>query len=217
MTTDRLSLYNYAMVAIGERPIDSLDEDSESRRLCDEIYTRGKGLQNACLEQGLWNFAMRAVKIDKSDSVTPEFGWQNAFDIPSDFVRLNQISSDPSFVVPLNTYEFEGDYIYTNIDPLYLRFVSDDSDWGGDFSKWPETFTLWVGHWMGLQLAPRLLNARSLEGMINHNRKLLRDAQSKDAQMEPTRFPPMSSWNRARFGGRRGQGRDRGSRSALIG
>lgn len=215
MATDRLALYNIALFAVGERALASLTETREPRRLLDEVYTRGAGAVEFFLEQGLWNHAIRAVQIDKSTSVTPSFGLANAFDLPTDFIRLVQISSGEYFSSPLMQYEIEAAFIYADIDPIYLRYVSDSNDFGNDLSLWPETFTLWGGTWLGLQIAPVLLNDKDLEALEKRTRRLLNDARSKDAMQEPPRFPPLGSWSRARFGHRRR--RDRGSRSQLIG
>ena len=215
MATSRLELYNIGCLAVNERQLDSLDEDRKPRRLMDHVWTRGEGAIKYWLEQGYWNFAMRALKIDSSTSVEPEFGYSFAFQIPDDFVRLNMISGDDRFNWPLTDYEVEGEFIYADVDPLYIRIVSDADDWGKDFSKWPETFTLWAGTWMGLQIAPNLKNDLDLEALEVRTRRLLVDARSKDASMEPTRFPPLSSWAQARFG--RHYRRDRGLRNKLIG
>lgn len=215
MATSRLAIYNIALLAIGERKLDSLDEDRQPRRDCDEVWTRGTGAIKYWLEQGHWNFAMRAVKLDKSTSVVPEFGYSFAFQIPDDFVRLNMVSADERFNWPLMNYEIEGGYFYCDVDPLYLRFVSDDEDWGADLSKWPETFTLWAGTWMGKEIAPRSKNEIDEEKLDRKVNRLLVDARSKDCSMEPPRFSPLSSWAQARFG--RHYRRDRGLRNKLIG
>lgn len=215
MATDRLALYNTAMFAVGERKLDSLTEDREPRHLLDEVWNRGAGAIKYFLEEGLWNHAIRTVMIDSSSSVSTSFGFQHAFDKPEDFVRLVQFSSGEHFGDPLLQYEFEAAYIYADVDPIYMRYVSDHADFGNDLSLWPMTFTIWAGHWLATQIAPALKNDLDMEKLELRTKKLLVDARSKDAQQEPTRFPPLSSWNRARFGG--GSRRDRGSRSQLIG
>lgn len=216
MATDQLALYNIALRAVGERAISLLTEDREPRRLLDGIWTSGGGAIKAWLEQGLWNFAIRAVQIDATSSVDPAFGYSNAFDVPSDFVRLVSISAGEFFNDPLTRYELEGVYIYADVDPIYLRFVSDGADWGNDLSRWPETFTRWAGHWLAVQLAPTFTNDINMQRLEKRTNRLLIDARSKDASQEPPRWPPLSSWARAR-GGRTGGRRDGGSRSRLIG
>ena len=99
---------------------------------------------------------------------------------------------------------------------FYAVTLHQAHDWGGDFSQWPETFTMYVGHYMGLRIAARLKNDINKDALEKRTRKLLVDARSKDAMQEPTRFPPIGSWVRARLGGATSRG-DRGSRTTLIG
>lgn len=227
MATNQLALYNIALRACGTRTLDSLAEARMERRDLDKVWDEGTGAINRCLEQGLWNFAMRAVQVDKSSSVTPSFGFNNAFDKPTDYIRLASISGDEYFNEPLTNYEFEGDYFYADIDPIYLRYVSNDSDWGNNLSRWPDSFVQYVGHWLGLQIynavwtnhptaaaaRAHLMKEQELE---KKTERLLHDARSKDAQAEPPRFTPMTSWQRARHGWSTGT-RERGKRGQLIG
>ena len=216
MATNKLAIYNVACLALGERPLDSLTDDVEIRHLLDHVYDRGDGVIRATLEQGHWNFGMRAVKIDKDSSVTPEFGFSNAFSIPLDFVRLNMISAGETFGRVLTRYEIEGAYIFADIDPIYLRYVSDDIEWGADLSLWPETFFKFVGYHLAGEVAPSLTNDIDMEALTRRITRVRRDARSKDASQEPVRFPPLSSWSTARFGRYSGR-RDRGSRNSLTG
>lgn len=215
MTTDQLALYNIATAAVGEREIGSLTEDREPRGMLDRIWVRGNGARWYGLEQGYWNWAMRAVRIDAEASIDPEFGFTKAFALPEDFIRLNMISSDEHFSYPLTDYEIEAGFIWCEVDPLYVRYVSYDTTYGRDFGKWPDTFTLWLGSWMGLQIAPRLMKEIDMDKLEKRVRKLLVDSRSKDAQMEPPRWPPLSSWAQARLG--RFYRHDRGLRNKLTG
>lgn len=222
MALTRLALYNLALVQVlGERPLDSLSEDSHPKRVFDAIWTAGNGdnpYVRSCLEQGYWNFAVRTVKIDADDSVDTQFGYQYAFAKPSDFVKLVSIASDEYFRTVLNDFENETDRFYADIDPIYLRFISDDDDYGGNLSLWPQSFMTWVAHDLAFRGAPMIKGSLDLERLEKRARATLKIAKSNDAQQEPTRFQPEGSWSMARHG-RRGAGtrRDGGSRSTLIG
>lgn len=216
MAANQLAVYNLALVeALGEEPLVS-GEDSTTKRTLDAVWTAGNGFVRACLEQGYWAFAMRAISLDSSASVDPAFGLSFAFAEPTDMVRLNQISADEFFTTPLNRYERERGYIYADVDPLYLRYVSDDGSFGGDMSLWPESFLRWVAHDLALRVAPKVKSATNIAELRKDANKFLVDARSKDAQQQPTRFPPQGSWVRARLGSNR-RNRDGGSRSTLIG
>jgi len=215
MATDRLGLYNVALAALGERSLDSLTEDGEPRRELDSVWSRGNGALRYLLEQGRWKFAMRSQQLDASATVEPEFGFSEAFELPTDFVHLDMISADERFSEPLAAWEMEVGYIWCDVDPIYVRFISDDVDYGADYAQWPETFTIWAGHWIATQIAPRLTSSINIERLEDKARKLLLDARGKNAVQSPTRYPPMGTWASARLNGR--TMRDRGKRNTLIG
>lgn len=215
MATDQLALYNIAQLALGERLLTSLSDDVESRYLLDAVWSRGAGAIEYILEQGYWHVAIRSLQLDKSSSITPPFGFSNAFDVPTDFIRLVQISSGEFFIDPLMRYDREAEYWYANVDPIFIRYVSDSADFGNNLSLWPETLTLYAGNYLATQIGKTLLNDKDYKELMKETRRVLVDARSKDAQQEPTRFPPYSSWVRARAG--RWRSGDRGNRNVLIG
>lgn len=215
----RLSIYNGALLICEERPLTSVSESVEARRLLDAVWDGG-GV-NYCLEQGLWNFATRAAQLDYEPSVEPAFGMNRAFEKPSDWIRPVGVCSDEFYHEPLLHYVEEGAYLYAELDTVYVRYVSNDSSYGADLSLWPQTFTLYVEHYFASRIVGKLsANARLKESLTSPNRmvnvtyKALIDARSKDAMADPTSFPPQGSWVRARQRGIRGE---RGSRSNLIG
>lgn len=215
MSTSKLDIYNVALRFLGERSLDSLTEDGEPRRELDAVWSSANGIR-FFLQQGRWKFAMRTQQIDADASVDTQFGYQNAFQLPDDFVHLDMLSADEYFSEPLFRYEIEAGYIFADEDPLYIRFISDDDDYGGNYANWPETMALWAGCWIATQIAPRLTSGAKLEDLMRMERKLLVDARSKEAVQSPTRFPPAGSWVNARHSYRYGR-RDRGRRNTLIG
>lgn len=214
MATNQLALYNQAARALGERPLATGEENPLSRVL-DSIWNQGNGTIRYCLEQGLWNFALRDLQLDSDAAVDPAFGFLHAFTLPSDFIRINAIADNEQFDPPLNRYEHRGDIIYADIDPLFLSFVSDDAAYGADLSRWPETFTRWVGLYLAVEAAPTIKSDLDMERLEKRKHKALVDARSKDAMNEPARFAPHGSWVNARMRG--SSRRDGGSRSNLTG
>jgi len=212
--TTQLSIYNSALRQCGERKIASLSENREPRRVLDSAWD--DGLISYCLEQGLWNFAMRTVKLEYSPSVEPSFGYSRAFDKPTDHVRTAGLCSDEFFTCSLLQYTDEAGYWFAELDTIYVRYVSDDNAYGNDMSLWPQTFTKFVSAYLAGEVAERITGNRSKADEIKKEaRKLLIDARSKDAMAEPTTTMPQGSWVSARQG--RGGRRDRGNRGGLIG
>lgn len=210
--TTQLSIYNAALRHIGERELASLTENREPRRVLDAVWD--DDFVDTCLEEGFWNFATRAIKITYSPSVEPPFGYRYAFDIPNDHVRTVAVCSDEYFNSPLTAYAVEGEYWFSDLQELYIKYVSNDNAFGMDFSLWPKTFTRWVELHMASLICERLTqNATKQEQLLKRAKRMLIDAKSKDAMAEATQFMPPGSWSRSRSSR---IGRDRGARTSLY-
>jgi hypothetical protein len=203
MAATKLSLYNGALQILGERKLASLSESREPRRLLDDAY--GDGSTNKavrrCLEMAQWSFATRTVQLDYSPSVTPSFGYQYAFDHPTDFVRVCGIWSDENLTSPLNTYKDERHYWYAPIETIYVSYVSNHASYGADLSLWPESFVEVVEAYLAQKIAKGLTAGVEAVKLANALwEKAKKDARSIDAMNKPTAFAPSGSWVRARGG-----------------
>jgi hypothetical protein len=218
MTTyTKLVAYNNALLALGQPSLDSLTEASENRYLLDRVYD--SGAIDACLEQGNWNFATRTIRSEYDSSVSsPDFGYSRAFSKPSDLIRVVQLASDEFFQNPMTDLEFsdEQSYWWADIDTIYVRYVSNDTSYGGDLSLWTASFSSYFELYLANQIAPRVIQAAaSLENIAKREKRAHLDALSKDAMADGVKFAPESGWAGARGGYRRR--RDRGSRGSLLG
>lgn len=208
----RLSVYNGALGYLGQRRLASLTEDNESRRLCDSLWIEGQ-IVRYLLEEGLWKFALRTSRIEATPSYAPGEAflgaYRCAFEKSEDWVRTARVSDDPQFSFPLLRYSEEAGFLYAERDPVWVQFVSDDDEYGGDPSHWTTTFEAWAHLYIAFRLAPSINSSKA--DMENLERLMLRarlDALAKDAMQGPTVFPPLGSWANAR---RRGSQR-RGAR-----
>ena len=212
---NKLDIYNGALLFIGARQLATLTDSVESRRLLDAVWDRG-GIKTV-LEHGQWNFAMRSSKFEYSPSVTPAFGHSRAFEKPSDFVRICAMCSDEFFTTPLLLYNDEAGFWFSDLDEIYVKYVSDDGSYGTDYSLWPTSFTRYVEAWFGCQIIWKLTQSKSEE----ENKKeecdgLKKQARSQDAFNDPTRFEPPGRFRLARTSGY-GRRHDGGYRGRLIG
>lgn len=198
----KLALYNRALRRLGERRLASLTEDRKPRHELDEIYADGfiKGL----LEKAHWNFATRAIEQTYESDIEPEFGYLRVFTKPSDWVKTSAFCSDEYFLAPINAYADEAGYWHCDYDTIYVRYVSDDSEYGSDLGAWPEAFTHWAGVRLARLLAPSIARGKtSIADLEKEEARLLFDAKTRDAANEGAKFTPLGSWARARFGGSR--------------
>ncbi|MGE0151779.1 MAG: hypothetical protein AB7R90_04125 [Reyranellaceae bacterium] len=202
--TDRLSLYNEALRQCGQRKLATLSDETPARHYLDDVWDGG-GVDH-CLQQGLWNFAIRTVRFDFEPAIAPEFGYAHAFTKPADFLRLVQIGGNGDFSPPLNAYEDERGFWWADVDQLFVRYVSNDALYGQDMSLWTPAFAKFAALHFAFEIAPRLTSSGSdLERLERRLRRARTEARSYDAQEEPTRFAPAGNWTRARRGGASGR------------
>lgn len=212
--TTQLEIYQQALLALGEVPVASLAENSEARRLCD--FAWNAGFVNSCLEQGLWKFAVRSVAISYDTLSDPPFGYKRAFTLPDDFIRTVRLSVDERENTPITAYTEEAGFIYSDLDVMYLRYISNDVAYGGNLTIWPESFNQWAILVMAIKVGPKLTASQAkMTEMKKDANRLLANAKSKSAMEGPTQFPPMGSWAASR--GRNSVRLDRGSRTSLFG
>lgn len=195
--TDQLGLYNLACQLIGTRKLASLTDNVEVRYVLDDIWAGG--IRDFCLENGLWNHAIRTVSLTYSPSVTSSFGYRYAFDKPTDLVRIAGIWQDEYMTMPLLSYQDDIAYWWCDLQTIYTRYVSNDITAGYDLSKWPQSFIRYVGHEMAVLALPRVKDSTAETDWLKKQLKNVRlEARSKDAQKESPSFLPETSWNLSR-------------------
>ena len=195
---DKLSVYNAALANIGERPLLALTEEGPTRRALDGAWDLSVRF---LLEHGFWRFATRAVQLSQDEDVNVGFGFQYAHSLPDDFVRLAGIASTPTFFDPLTTYEIERNLIFTNNTPIYIRYVSDGVEYGGDIGSWPTVFVEALSAYLAFKIVPLIKQSdQARNDMYALFQRRITDAQSKDAMDKPSRHLPRGSFRRARSG-----------------
>ncbi len=215
--TTQLSIYNDALLLVGERFLASLTEQREPRRLLDQVWASG-GVK-ACLEEGQWFFAMRTVQIDYDPSIQPTYGYNRAFQKPADWVETCSVCSDEFFRVPLLQYVDEAGYWYSTLDTIYVRYVSVDSNYGMNLGAWPDSFREFVAAHFASRIILKLTNSSEGEmNMLKLRERLLKEAKGKCAMAQPTQFSAQGNWSKSRM--RWNSNRDGGNRGGsgnLIG
>ena len=202
--TTQLGLYNGALRILKERKLASLSENCEARRLLDDVWEdgpTGDGAVKYCLEVGQWTFATRTVQADYSPSVEPDFGYRYAFDQPDDLVDVCGIWQDEGLHTPLTRYTDEARFWYCDLQTIYVSYVSNGEDYGGDMSLWPETFKKLVEAYLAKEIAPNLTQGNDRIAIADRAFKnALLEARSGDAMRKPTKFLPTGSWVASREG-----------------
>src|SRR3972149_5633972 len=154
MAATRLKIYNDALLFCGERTLASLTEDVEPRHLLDHVWN-SDGVQG-CLEEAQWHFAIRTVQIDYDPDEDPQFGYNYAFTKPSDWVLTSALCSDEYFKSPLLGYWDEAGFWYADLQTIYVRYISNDVDYGMDLSLWPRSFSEFVAAHFAYKITPKI-------------------------------------------------------------
>jgi hypothetical protein len=186
---DRLSIYKSALRYLGNAAgLSSLTEASPSRYALDDAW------QNAgeyMLAKGLWNFAIRTSQLSEDEDVEPLFGYQYAFSKPTDWVRTVAINNEATFQTGFEDFADETQYWYANSDTLYVRYISNDDDYGWNIGAWrqpfAEAFACYLAFQTGLPLSSDKSNRNDL---FNLSKSLLSEAKTLDAVDERVAFSP---------------------------
>lgn len=197
----KLTIANGAMRLLEERKLTQSELTSglrEAAAIFNDVWDDGG--RDACLQAGQWRFAKRSMMIDSSPSVTPAFGYEYAFDKPSDFVRGMGVWSDEMMSQPLGSYREESGYWFATIDPIYVAYVSNDASFGLDYSLWPQDFIEFVeAHFASRIAGPMTSKSKDLETLRSIR---LKTALNTNGQADPVKHAQAGSWVRARGGSR---------------
>ncbi len=215
MATEKLDIYNGALIHCGARTLGSLTEENDRRRYLDEVWDDG-GVES-CLERGQWHFATRASKLSYDAAIEPAWGYNRAFTKPDDWVLTVAVCSDEYFQQPLLQYTDEAGVLYASLPDIYVKYVSDDTAYGFNYALWPHQFTEYVKAYMAWRVCRKLNQDEAVRKELEDIMvKQLREAKNNNMIALPTKFPAQGGWNNARFG-HGSRGRDRGNSGSLIG
>ena len=219
MATDRLKIYNGALLICSERELASLSENVAARHMLDLVWNDA-GVRY-CLEQAQWHFAMRSSRLDYNASIAPDWGFRKVFDKPTDWVATSGVFQDEYLTTPLLRYADEVAYWFCDLEQIFVKYVSDDAAFGGDLSRWPASFIEYVKAYFASRIVRKLPGGSEKIDDICHPKtgvlaKALLVAKNKAAMTQPATFPSRGTWAAARFRGLQTR-RDGGNTNQLIG
>jgi hypothetical protein len=127
----RTSISNRGLSKLGQPRVSNVaTTDTKAARVMNEMYD---SVRDAVLAAYPWNFAGKRATL-APDADAPDWGWNYAYTMPSDFLALNSIKNNPD-------YEFEGGKILTNEGPvLYIKYTSQVTDEGSFSALFSEVF-----------------------------------------------------------------------------
>lgn len=108
-----LQIANGALIKIGARTVLSLTGPEKEAKVCTERF---EACKQAVLRMYPWNFAKQRVLLNVS-AFTPAFGYQNAYLLPTDFLRVILINEGDEL------WSVENGHILSDSSEIRLRYV----------------------------------------------------------------------------------------------
>lgn len=197
----KLGIYQGALRLLGPHQLAALTDDRPERYALDAAWD---GSLAYLLEQGMWNFAIRSATLSTAASPTnPHPGYDYAFSRPSDWVRTVAISNDSKFTTTFEDFEVQHTYFYSNVTPLYIRYVSNDASYGLAIANWPERFAkameAHLAFESGLPISGDRGNRNDMLGLFKDR---LAKAKILDAIDERVKWKKPGRWTTARVSSR---------------
>lgn len=112
-------LANAALSYLGEMRISNIDDpDSQPARTCKQFLA---DTIDEILRTHPWSCAIRLATLTEI-TADPDWGFERAFQLPSDMLRLLQVNGQP-FGPSQQYYDIQGKLLLTNWDEAKIRFV----------------------------------------------------------------------------------------------
>lgn len=167
-----LKICNDALLLLGEKPIDTMDEESDTAALCNGLYIP---TLESVLRSHMWNFAKKRIILSPLEE-KPVFGFQNKFLMPSDWIRTISISEYP------NHYEIEAGHILADSNEVRLHYIFRNEN----ISTWDSAFKEVVVLTLAAKMAvPVTQSAAFAQDLQSQARQALRSAKSINGQETP--------------------------------
>ena len=199
LPTTKLDICNLSLDRIGEKVITSaqLTANTDVRaQSCNRHYEQSR---DSLQKTNWWRFA-RDRSVLTQDTSFSGFEWDNAFDLPSDYLRFRSIFEETDSTSRTRRHAIEGSQILTNLSAVSLLYIKQVTDVAEFDPLYIEVLVL--------QLALKLLPARAGIGpaalnlstdIKNELKPLL--AQVRSINRNETDVGGRSDWNLARHGG----------------
>lgn len=186
-----VSISNRALQKLGASRITSLDDATTNARACNACYAE---LRDAELRRHTWNFSIQRAEL-AADGTAPSWGRANAFELPSDFLRL--LSPYPEDNLSNLDWQIEGRKIYTDdAAPLYIRYVARITD----PTLMDALFRELLATRMAYEMCEEITQSNTKKDLLYRDmRDIVAEAKRVNAMENVSAEPPVDTWITARL------------------
>jgi len=153
MAASSLIIANDALAILGATSIGSLSDSTKEARICNVQYDP---CRKATLRLYPWSFAKKRVILDIPEVVAPEFSFENAFNLPTDFLRVIEIDTQGA------SFQIEAGQVLTNASELNLRYVYNVTD----TTLFDPLFDQALAHFLAWKICRHITQSDSLKAEI---------------------------------------------------
>lgn len=182
-TPSETSIANAALILLGERRIDSLEDESKTAKLLKERFSE---VRDDTLRAYPWSFATKRIELQPTVTA-PVWKYDFAYALPGDCLRVIQIYNPTD-----DEYRIEGRQIVTNIaGPLQLEYTSRETD----PSQMDVLFRNAFAAALALDVAEAITGTSSkVEQLRAAFKEKVRAARTPDSQEPSVRVIEASDW-----------------------
>lgn len=216
---DKLRTYNEALRIIGEQPLASLTDDTQSRYALDSAW---EDVKEECLNAGVWNFALKIATFEADQALTPVPGYLNAIPKPADWLRTIATSTFPD----LQDYYYNqtsqqvkdaGGNWHSDSESLTVEYISRDFLLDANIGDYTTSFDRYLAANLAFHVVTLLTESNTKLQVAEETMKRKRtQAKSIDARDEKEHRVRPGNWIRAQRGYANRLNRERSSVGGQI-
>lgn len=186
----KTEIANRGLMKLGQPRVSNIDTDPSPAAVA--MSALFDSVRDELLQSYPWNFAIKRVDIAAAVD-TPSWGWNNAFPLPSDCMRIIEIKD-------LDEYAIESVNDVTSIvcdeaGPLYVKYIYRVTDPG----LFTSLFNELMSSSLAIEACSRITDDDSLKQLLlgQHN-EIMNRVTSTDAIENPVEYFVEDDWLSAR-------------------
>lgn len=151
-----VQICNLALLKFGDISISQIDTPTtEAERACKVLYPL---LRDELVAAHPWNFAMKRADISALLTITPAFGFDYAYTLPTDCLRVWEFygKDDAEWVVE------NGLFLTNEEEEIYIRYISQVTEAG----RFPPSFVECLATRLGAELAAKIADDRQMRQQL---------------------------------------------------
>jgi hypothetical protein len=151
MSASDIEICNLGLAKFGDKKITTITAPTcKEERECKVLYPL---MRDTLTSSHPWNFAMKRADITGSLTTTPAFGWDYAYTLPADCLRVWEFSTD---YTENPDFEIEGGLLLTDEEEyIYIRYLYQVTETG----KFPMAYVNCLATLLGAELAPLIMGS----------------------------------------------------------